>query len=155
DGNVLLADEISPDTCRLWDASTGDKLDKDRFRRDLGGVEEAYREVRERVLTRLESDAEIVRDHLAERETWGLGGHHDHEHAHGRDDGHGHAHDHVPGVAQAVDGPGRAGAAPSGPAGPRTYNAVVDVMLRRSILDPQGRAVEATVHRLGHLNVSG
>ena len=42
DGTVVLADEISPDTCRLWDAGTGEQLDKDRFRRDLGGVEEAY-----------------------------------------------------------------------------------------------------------------
>jgi phosphoribosylaminoimidazole-succinocarboxamide synthase len=50
DGRLLLADEISPDTCRLWDAETGERLDKDRFRRDLGGVEEAYREVRRRVL---------------------------------------------------------------------------------------------------------
>ena len=49
-GEIVLADEISPDTCRLWDASTGDKLDKDRFRRDLGGVEEAYQEVLRRVL---------------------------------------------------------------------------------------------------------
>ncbi len=48
-GEIVLADEISPDTCRLWDASTGDKLDKDRFRRDLGGVEEAYQEVLRRV----------------------------------------------------------------------------------------------------------
>lgn len=42
DGTILLADEISPDTCRFWDASTLDKLDKDRFRRDLGGLEDAY-----------------------------------------------------------------------------------------------------------------
>ena len=49
-GEIILADEISPDTCRLWDAETGKKLDKDRFRRDLGGVEEAYREVYERIL---------------------------------------------------------------------------------------------------------
>ena len=49
-GEIILADEISPDTCRLWDAKTGDKLDKDRFRRDLGGVEEAYQEVLRRVL---------------------------------------------------------------------------------------------------------
>lgn len=48
-GEIILADEISPDTCRLWDASTGDKLDKDRFRRDLGGVEEAYEEVLRRL----------------------------------------------------------------------------------------------------------
>jgi phosphoribosylaminoimidazole-succinocarboxamide synthase len=45
DGTVILADEISPDTCRLWDAETGKKLDKDRFRQDLGGVEEAYGEI--------------------------------------------------------------------------------------------------------------
>ncbi|HHW43997.1 MAG TPA: phosphoribosylaminoimidazolesuccinocarboxamide synthase [Desulfotomaculum sp.] len=44
-GKILLGDEISPDTCRFWDTRTGEKLDKDRFRRDLGGVEEAYREV--------------------------------------------------------------------------------------------------------------
>ncbi len=49
DGNVILADEISPDTCRLWDAKTGKKLDKDRFRFDLGNVEEAYKEIMERV----------------------------------------------------------------------------------------------------------
>ena len=45
DGDIVLADEISPDTCRFWDVSTGEKLDKDRFRRDLGGESEAYREV--------------------------------------------------------------------------------------------------------------
>ena len=45
DGNLLLADEISPDTCRFWDADTRQKLDKDRFRQDLGGVEEAYQEM--------------------------------------------------------------------------------------------------------------
>jgi phosphoribosylaminoimidazole-succinocarboxamide synthase len=44
-GNLLLADEISPDTCRFWDAETREKLDKDRFRQDLGGVEEAYQEM--------------------------------------------------------------------------------------------------------------
>ena len=44
-----LADEISPDTCRFWDAKTGEKLDKDRFRRDMGGVEDAYREMMKRV----------------------------------------------------------------------------------------------------------
>ena len=46
---IILADEISPDTCRLWEVGTGNKLDKDRFRRDLGNVEEAYREVLRRV----------------------------------------------------------------------------------------------------------
>jgi phosphoribosylaminoimidazole-succinocarboxamide synthase len=50
DGCVVLADEISPDTCRFWDASTGEKLDKDRFRRDMGGVEGAYREIMKRLL---------------------------------------------------------------------------------------------------------
>lgn len=49
DGNILLGDEISPDTCRFWDKETNEKLDKDRFRRDLGGVEEAYAEVLRRV----------------------------------------------------------------------------------------------------------
>jgi phosphoribosylaminoimidazole-succinocarboxamide synthase len=47
---IILADEVSPDTCRLWDKVTNEKLDKDRFRRDLGGVEEAYQEVLRRVL---------------------------------------------------------------------------------------------------------
>jgi phosphoribosylaminoimidazole-succinocarboxamide synthase len=49
DGKIILADEISPDTCRLWDATTHEKLDKDRFRRDLGKVEEAYVEVVKRL----------------------------------------------------------------------------------------------------------
>ena len=48
-GNIILADETSPDTCRLWDATTNEKLDKDRFRRDLGNVEEAYNEVFKRL----------------------------------------------------------------------------------------------------------
>lgn len=50
DGTIILADEISPDTCRLWDSETNEKLDKDRFRRDLGGVEEAYEEVMKRLM---------------------------------------------------------------------------------------------------------
>ena len=48
-GKILVADEICPDTCRFWDKSTGEKLDKDRFRRDLGGVEEAYQEAARRI----------------------------------------------------------------------------------------------------------
>ena len=48
-GEIILADEISPDTCRLWDIKTHDKLDKDRFRRDLGNVEDAYQEVFKRL----------------------------------------------------------------------------------------------------------
>ncbi len=49
DGSIVLADEISPDTCRFWDAETNEKLDKDRFRRDLGGVEDAYNEMMRRI----------------------------------------------------------------------------------------------------------
>ena len=49
DGTIVLADEISPDTSRLWDSKTGEKLDKDRFRRDMGGVEEAYAEIMSRL----------------------------------------------------------------------------------------------------------
>ena len=49
DGKIILADEISPDTCRLWDEKTREKLDKDRFRRDMGGVEDAYAEIMKRL----------------------------------------------------------------------------------------------------------
>ena len=48
-GQIILADEISPDTCRFWDSTTKEKLDKDRFRRDMGGVEEAYHEMMRRL----------------------------------------------------------------------------------------------------------
>ena len=48
-GDIVLADEISPDTCRFWDATTGEKLDKDRFRRDLGNVKDAYVEILKRI----------------------------------------------------------------------------------------------------------
>lgn len=51
-GEIILADEISPDTCRFWDSRTGEKLDKDRFRRDLGGVEDAYQEIIKRVMSK-------------------------------------------------------------------------------------------------------
>ena len=50
DGTIILADEISPDTCRFWDSNTNEKLDKDRFRRDMGGVEDAYKEILKRLL---------------------------------------------------------------------------------------------------------
>ena len=50
DGTIVLADEISPDTCRFWDSKTGEKLDKDRFRRDLGNVEGAYQEMARRLM---------------------------------------------------------------------------------------------------------
>ncbi len=49
-GNIILADEISPDTCRLWDSETDKKLDKDRFRFDMGEVEEAYMEIKNRIV---------------------------------------------------------------------------------------------------------
>ena len=49
DGTLLLADEISPDSCRFWDVATGKKLDKDRFRQDLGGIEDAYQDMLRRV----------------------------------------------------------------------------------------------------------
>lgn len=52
DGEIVLADEISPDTCRLWDSKTGEKLDKDRFRQDMGGVIEAYEEIHRRLKDR-------------------------------------------------------------------------------------------------------
>ena len=48
-GEIILADEISPDTCRFWDVKTGEKLDKDRFRRDLGNVKDAYVEILKRI----------------------------------------------------------------------------------------------------------
>jgi phosphoribosylaminoimidazole-succinocarboxamide synthase len=51
-GRIILADEISPDTCRFWDSKTREKLDKDRFRRDLGGVEDAYKEIIKRVMSK-------------------------------------------------------------------------------------------------------
>lgn len=52
DGAIVLADEISPDTCRFWDSKTHEKLDKDRFRRDLGNVEDAYQEMRKRIFSK-------------------------------------------------------------------------------------------------------
>ena len=50
DGTIVLADEISPDTCRFWDSVTHEKLDKDRFRRNMGGEEDAYKEIMKRLL---------------------------------------------------------------------------------------------------------
>ena len=55
-GKIILADEVSPDTCRLWDVESGDKMDKDRFRRDLGNVEEAYIEVARRLGLEIEKE---------------------------------------------------------------------------------------------------
>jgi len=117
DGEIVLADEISPDTCRLWDLSSGERLDKDRFRRDLGGVEEAYQEVMRRVIEERPEGRE--EDDGREHGGHGHAGHAHADHAHA-----GHAH-----------------------AG-REHAAYV-------ALDPQGRAVEGTLKRLGHDNVSG
>jgi phosphoribosylaminoimidazole-succinocarboxamide synthase len=67
---ILLADEISPDGCRLWDMESGEKLDKDRFRRDLGGEAEAYQEVARRLGLLKGDDANMVLDleqHRAKR----------------------------------------------------------------------------------------
>jgi len=80
-GELRLADEISPDTCRLWDADTGEKLDKDRFRRDLGGVEEAYQEVWRRLRETQGRDLELPEDEP------------DHDHVHLDDDADGVALD--------------------------------------------------------------
>jgi len=60
---VILADEISPDSCRLWDLKTGEKLDKDRFRRDLSGEMEAYQEVARRLGILPEADVTKIDDH--------------------------------------------------------------------------------------------
>ena len=59
DGTIVLADEISPDTCRFWDATTGEKLDKDRFRRDLGNVKDAYVEILKRISKYIKSNSYI------------------------------------------------------------------------------------------------
>lgn len=124
DGQIILADEISGDTCRLWDVNSGERLDKDRFRRDLGGVEEAYREVEGRILGAAGAAAAATVEAAGRDPAGHLAGH-DHDH-------HGHGHGH--------------------PAGEH-HHAIVDVMLKRSILDPQGRAVQNTLHRLGHDNI--
>ena len=81
DDQLLLADEISPDTCRLWDLETEEKLDKDRFRRDLGGVEEAYQEVRRRLEATVGVPLDLGPDDHAD---------HEHEHEHGPEHEHGH-----------------------------------------------------------------
>lgn len=153
DGELVLADEISPDTCRLWDLASGERLDKDRFRRDLGGVEEAYQEVLRRVLAEPAEATETGDAHV-----------HEHDHAHDHEHDHAHEHDHGA-SARAGDQHGVYVAHPTGeratgglrarPTGDGPHHAVVEVMLKRSILDPQGRAVEGTLKRLGHDNVSG
>src|SRR5690606_8351557 len=141
EGEIVLADEVSPDTCRLWDVVSGERLDKDRFRRDLGGVEDAYGDVLSRVMSDA-GDPEAFADTFDppddspyER----FEDDHDHDHDDDDDDGHEHhGHDDDAHAHPAVEG---------------TYRAVVDVMLKASILDPQGRAVLQTLQRLGYASV--
>ena len=139
DGSLLLADEVSGDTARLWDKSSGEKLDKDRFRRDLGGVVEAYEEVRDRVLSEAGNPARFARAGAV------AGDHADHDHADHNHSDHNHADGH--GDDHQGDHPG------DGQAGAGEHHAVVNVMLKGSILDPQGRAVQNTLERLGHRNI--
>ncbi len=129
-GELVLADEVSPDTCRLWDVVSGERLDKDRFRRDLGGVEDAYGDVLARVMSDA-GDPQVFADTFEPPEDSPYE-QFDEEHGH---DGHDHDHD---GHAAAAGGAGGA------------FRAVVDVMLKQSILDPQGRAVLQTLQRLGY-----
>ena len=96
DMRIVLADEISPDNCRLWDAKTNEKMDKDRFRRDLGKIEEAYQEVARRL-----------------------------------------------GIL-----PGSRHPRPQGP-GDDAMKAIVTVMLKNGVLDPQGKAIGHALHTLG------
>jgi len=116
-GEILLGDEISPDTCRFWDLTTNEKLDKDRFRRDMGGVEEAYLEVLRRV--------------LAAAEKWRTGWR----------------------TGRAATAAGSASVAPgaSVPAASATApaQARVFVTLKKTVLDPQGVAVENALKTLG------
>jgi len=115
-GRILVGDEISPDTCRFWDLGTNEKLDKDRFRRDLGGVEEAYQEVLRRV--------------TAAAEKWRT-------------------------VRATAAGPGQAAAGPAPTAGGSSGAvARVYVTLKKTVLDPQGAAVENALKALGYSEVA-
>ena len=135
DGSLVLADEVSPDTCRLWDLGSGERLDKDRFRRDLGGVEDAYAEVLRRVSSEA-GDPERFAASFEPPEDSPFGDEEDagpHDHAGHRDAGPAHEGDHDGGHGHA-----------------HGHRAVVSVMLKPSILDPQGRAVLGTLTRLGY-----
>ncbi len=66
DGNIILADEISPDNCRFWDIETGEKMDKDRFRQGMGGLKVAYEEVLKRILNNEEATYEAIMDRALE-----------------------------------------------------------------------------------------
>jgi len=122
DGALVLADEVSPDTCRLWDLESGERLDKDRFRRDLGGVEDAYAEVLRRVAGEAGDPERFAAAFEPPEDSPFEDGHGGEDHDHG-DGEHDHSHHH---------------------------RAVVSVMLKPSILDPQGRAVLETLERLGY-----
>ncbi len=123
DGRILLADEISPDTCRFWDVATGEKLDKDRFRRDMGGVEDAYEEVLRRV--------------TAAAGNWEKEG--------------------VSGSSPASGAGLPTASRPGGSFSTSTGRAVarVYVTLKKSVLDPQGAAVESALKTLGYDEVAG
>ncbi len=124
DGALVLADEVSPDTCRLWDAASGERLDKDRFRRDLGGVEDAYAEVLRRVTSEAGDPSAFAAAYRPPEDGTLPGARGAGERGAG---GAGHAHGHA-----------------------HRHRAVVSVMLKPSILDPQGRAVLETLRRLAY-----
>ncbi|HEX7000466.1 MAG TPA: phosphoribosylaminoimidazolesuccinocarboxamide synthase [Trueperaceae bacterium] len=142
EGELVLADEVSPDTCRLWDIVSGERLDKDRFRRDLGGVEDAYGDVLNRVMSDAgEAEAFAATFEPPEDSPFeeAEDDHGDHDHAGHEHEDHDHArhehddHEQVHGAHLQT-----------------AFGAVVDVMLKPSILDPQGRAVLQTLQRLGY-----
>lgn len=153
DGEIVLADEVSPDTCRLWDVVSGERLDKDRFRRDLGGVEDAYGDVLSRVMSDA-GDPELFAETFDPPEDSPYErfdddhDDHDHDQDHDHDYDHDHDHDHDRVHAHGQHRQDRDAHEHSGVEG--TYRAVVDVMLKPSILDPQGRAVLQTLQRLGY-----
>lgn len=139
-GEILLGDEISPDTCRFWDLRTNEKLDKDRFRRDLGGVEEAYQEVVRRVSVAAEK-------WRARRQAEGGEGV-----AAGREAAAGRGTpDHSSGAADEPV-PARRQGALAGQSAPT--RARVFVTLKKTVLDPQGAAVENALKTLGYGEVT-
>lgn len=142
EGELVLADEVSPDTCRLWDIVSGERLDKDRFRRDLGGVEDAYGDVLNRVMSDAgEAEAFAATFEPPEDSPFEEADDDDGDHDHGDHDHAGHEHeDHEHDDHEQVHGAHLQTA----------FGAVVDVMLKPSILDPQGRAVLQTLQRLGY-----
>lgn len=125
DGEILLGDEISPDTCRFWDTETKEKLDKDRFRRDLGNVEEAYAEVLHRVSQPPAGKAGTTPVAAT-----------------------------AAGAAAATPVAAAHGtAAAPVPADGRQWLARVSVTLKRTVLDPQGRTVQGALEVMGYSGV--